>query len=124
MRPVQLVVRMSRKYMHLHSGHGRWAWLRWPTKYTICDACRPCHLILSILRPIFAESTDSFRLQLDQLPRYQDLAIFVSNDNRTDCFIPCTCVRGKNIAKVSCYMVIHRHNIQGTTIILHFLLLY
>ena len=48
-------------------------------KYTICDACRPCHSILSILKPVFSpNSTYSLCLQLAQVPRSPDLAIFVS----------------------------------------------
>ena len=48
-------------------------------KYAICDTCRPCHSDLSILRPVLSlRSTDSLHLQLAQLPRSQDLAIFVS----------------------------------------------
>ena len=45
--------------MHMHSGHGQWAWLRLPTNYTIkfCDTCRPCHSILSILKPFFDRFT-------------------------------------------------------------------
>ena len=34
-------------------------------KYTICDACRPCHSILSILKPVFR--------QLQQICTYESL---------------------------------------------------
>ena len=48
-------------------------------KYTICDACRSCHLILSILKPVCLPNlTDSLCLHLSQVPRSPDLAIFVS----------------------------------------------
>ena len=71
---------MSRKDMHMHAalgminGHG----YNGQQKY-ICDACRQCHLILCILKPIFSSnSTDSSHIQLAQVPKSPDLAIFVS----------------------------------------------
>ena len=48
---------MSRKDMHMHAalgminGHG----YDGQQKYIICDACRQCHLILCILKPIFRQ---------------------------------------------------------------------
>ena len=57
------------------NGHGWWVWLRWPTKYTICDACRPYHSILSTLKAVFCR--DLLLLQLAQIPRSPDLVIFV-----------------------------------------------
>ena len=50
-------------------------------KFTICDTCysRLCHSFLSILKACFLSSmTDSLCLQLAQMPRSPDLAIFVS----------------------------------------------
>ena len=43
-------------------------------KYTICDACRPCHSILSILKPVFRQLVQYLRI--NQVPRSQDLVIF------------------------------------------------
>ena len=48
-------------------------------KYTTGDVCRPCHSILSVLKPVFLpNSTDLLYLQLTQVPRSPDLAISVS----------------------------------------------
>ena len=68
-------------------------------KYTICDACRLCHLILSILRPIFHWNRP-IRYVYNLLSRL-DLEIrrFLCpqyNNNRTECFTPCACVQGNN----------------------------
>ena len=59
-------------------------------KYSICDACRSCHSILSILKPVFANSTDSLSLQLTQMPRSPDLVIFVSMTTTTTMAQPIT----------------------------------
>ena len=60
--------------------------------YTICDACRLCHLILSILKPIF------WRIQqnccIHNLLRCLDIQIW-QYLNRTNYFTPCTCVQDK-----------------------------
>ena len=43
-------------------------------KYTICDACRPCHSILNILKPVYCQL---WQIRcIAQVPRSQDLAIF------------------------------------------------
>ena len=71
--------------MHMHSGHGPWAWLQWlynKLEYTICDVYRPCHSILSILRPVFAK-LDRFivlttRSVAKKVTRSLNLAIFIS----------------------------------------------
>ena len=54
-------------------------------EYTICDAYMQCHSILTILKPVFfsMNSTDSLCLQLAQVPRSPDLAIFVSTMTTT-----------------------------------------
>ena len=72
-------------------------------KYTICEAYRPYHSILSILRPVFR--------QLRQIRTFESLRylnpkiwqFFVDDDdnddndnNTTNYFTPCTCARGKN----------------------------
>ena len=53
-------------------------------KYAICDVCRPYHSNLSILKPVFLlKSTYSSCLQLAQVPRCWDQAIFVSATTTT-----------------------------------------
>ena len=52
-------------------------------KYTICDACRLCHSILSILKPVLPNSTDFLHLQLNEVPGSPDLVIFVSTMTMT-----------------------------------------
>ena len=53
-------------------------------KCTICDTCRPCHLILSTLKPVFSpNSTNVLLLQLIKMLRYLDLVIFVSSTTKT-----------------------------------------
>ena len=60
-------------------------------KYTICDVCRPCHLILykhteAIYSPTW---TNSLYLRIDQVPWRRDLAILVvTTDRQTDYFTP------------------------------------
>ena len=52
-------------------------------KYTICDACRLCHSILSILKPVFAKFDRFLHLQLNEVPGSPDLMIFVSTMTMT-----------------------------------------
>ena len=87
-----LVVRMSIKHMACSaSGHGWWAWLQWPTKrcYLWCSWTVPNDLkhIQAKFSPI---STDwiVLCLRVAQMPRCQDLAIFMvtTTDRQTDCF--------------------------------------
>ena len=70
--------------MHMHSGHGPWAWLRWlynKLECTICDVCRPCHSILRILRPVFVKFDRFIVLttrSVAKVTRSLNLAIFIS----------------------------------------------
>ena len=75
-------------------------------KYTICDACRLCHSILSILKPVYRqlqqihctyESLMSLDLHIWQFFVDDDNNNYSNNDNDTiDYFTPCTCAQGKN----------------------------
>ena len=77
------------EFIIMHSGYGWW-------KYTIYDACRPCHSILSILKPVFRQIWliliyNSLILR----PRSPDLVIFMSMSmtmttatELTDYFLP------------------------------------
>ena len=47
-------------------------------KCTICDACRPCNSSKCTKASFSPKSTDLLFLQLAQMPRSQDLVIFVS----------------------------------------------
>ena len=74
------VVRASRNtcMMHSDSGHVQWAWLRWPTKMHYF--LQPCHSNLSSFSPnlIYLPC-----LQITQVPRCWDQAIFVSMTTTT-----------------------------------------
>ena len=56
------------------------------SKYTIYDTCRPYHSILSVLKPVLCQirQLDSFYLQLAQVLRSPDLAIFMSMTMMTE----------------------------------------
>ena len=87
----------SGAYIAMHSGNGRWAWLQWPTKISIYDACRQCHLILTATEtsfsPIQIHCTYN-SLALRCMPRSPDFGDFCVHDNndddngRTNCFTP------------------------------------
>ena len=64
-------------YIIMHLGHLGMATMV-NKKYTICDTCRLCHLILSILKPIFCQ-IQQIRCthKLTQVPRSPGLAIFM-----------------------------------------------
>ena len=94
------VVHMSRRLLHISSGHGWGVWLRWPTKYTICDTCRLCHSIDSGKASFSPNLTDLLCLQVAKVPRCRDLVTFFvdnhnDNSDRTDYFTPCTRPQGK-----------------------------
>ena len=76
-------------------------------KYTICDVCRPCHSILSILKPVYRQLRPTrCTLQIDQGPRCWDLVILVvttTTDRQTDQLLyPCACVRGNYNVQCTC----------------------
>ena len=80
-------------------------------KYTICEACRPCHMILSILRPVFHQlrqiccTFESLRCLNPKIWRFfvdhndnNDNDNDNNNDNdTTNYFTPCACARGNNM---------------------------
>ena len=73
-------------------------------KYTIWDTCRPCHSILSTLKPVFHHTylTYSLCLQLAQVRRSPDLAIFLSTTTTQPVTLLLTHVHGINIGKSNC----------------------
>ena len=46
-----------------------------------CDACRPCHLILSILKPVSPNLTDLLHLQLAQETKLDDFRVHDEDNN-------------------------------------------
>ena len=72
-------------------------------KYTICEACRPCHSILSILRLVFHRLRQlccTFKSLKCLNPKMWRFVVDDddNNDNdTTDYFTPCACARGNNI---------------------------
>ena len=54
----------------LVSGHGRWAWLQWPTN-AICEVRGPC------LQPSLSLSDWLRLVRVAQVPRCRDLTVFV-----------------------------------------------
>ena len=76
----------------MHSGHGRWVWLRWSTKMHYL-----CHLQAVPHNYTYTKIDRSVALTTRsgaQISRFGD--IFVDNDDMTDYFTPCACVRGDN----------------------------
>ena len=82
MRPV---VHMSREYIYIVLLHilrivGMATGMVTMAKksHTICDACRLCHLIRSILKPVFhqLQQTNLLYLQVTKVPRSLDLMIW------------------------------------------------
>ena len=68
----------KRRELYDHSCWVTWVAYDGQQKYTICDACRPCHSIQSTVRPIFREnSTDLLCLWVAKVPRYRNLAILL-----------------------------------------------
>ena len=76
------------------SGHGRWTWLRWPTRrcylwrsWTMTNDSK--HIQASFL----LTQTDWIHLRVAQMPRSRDPAIFMlTTDGQTDwLFYPCAC---------------------------------
>ena len=67
--------------------------------YTICDACRLCHLILSILKPIFGRIQQNYSIH--NLLRRLNIQIW-QYLNRTNYFTPCTCVQDKTDIQNNC----------------------
>ena len=62
--------------------------------YTICDACRPCHLIVNILKPVFRQIRCTF-----ELLRCLNLKIWrfcVDHNTTTDYFTTRACAQGNN----------------------------
>ena len=81
------VVHMSRKHMHMHIvGTVDECGYDGLLKYTICEVCRPEALDSKHTETSFSPtSTDSLYLQIDQVPRCQDLVILmVTTDKQTD----------------------------------------
>ena len=91
-------VRMSRKLciMGTVDGCGYDSQL----KYTICEAYRPYHSILSILRPVFRQLRQircTFELLRSLNPKIWQFFFVDDDDNdTTDYFTPCACARGNN----------------------------
>ena len=80
------IVCMSKKYVHMHSGCGHGHGYNGQQKYTVCDACRLCHSILSIQRPVFTNSTDSLLSYVDlQIWRF---CVYDNDDDTTNFFTP------------------------------------
>ena len=80
---------ISRKHLHMNSGHGRWTWLQLPTKVHYSK-----HTEAKFLPNL------RLHLQFTQMPRSPDLAIFDDDnddDDTTDYFTPCACIRGNYI---------------------------
>ena len=74
-------------------------------KHTICDACRPCHLIRSTVRPVFYQIRQIFRAYKSL--RCLDVEIwrfFVDNNNRTDYFTP---MHARGVIKVIMCWFLH-----------------
>ena len=65
-------------------------------KYTICDACRPCHSILSVLKHFRQIS-----LQLSHVPRCLDLANFVSMTTTTTRPITLPLAHARGVIKIA-----------------------
>ena len=74
-------------------------------KCTICEACRPCHSILSILKPVFCPIRlfcCSYKLLrcLDlQIGRFLCPQKQRWQQHNQLYFIPCTCTQGKNTGR-------------------------
>ena len=68
------VVCMSRRLLHINSGHCCECGYDDQQKYTICDACRPCHSIRSTVRPVFRQIWQICRTY--ELPRSLDIDIW------------------------------------------------
>ena len=71
-------------------------------KYTICNVCRLCHLILSILKPVYRQ-LQQIRCTYES-PRCLDLKIwqfFVDDDDMTNYFTPCAYVQGNECESLS-----------------------
>ena len=95
------VVHISRKHIVcsvlVQGGHSRWAWLRWPTSrcylwhlWTVTNDSKHIQASFSLI------PTDWICLRVAQMPRSQDLAIFVTTDGQTDQLLyPCACTWGK-----------------------------
>ena len=61
-------------------------------KYTICDSCRPCHSILSILKPVFFAKVDIFVVVTTRsgtyISRFGDICVHDDDDDTTHHFTP------------------------------------
>ena len=100
MRPVVCMNRSTSCIMHMGMVNGRG--YDDQQKCTVCDICRPCHSILSTLKPVFRH-IQQIRCAYNSL-RCLDLQIWLfcvhDDDDRTDYFTPCACGRGNNIGSL------------------------
>ena len=84
----------------MHSGQSLWVCQQ---KYTVCDAYRPCHSIVSTPNPVLAKF-DRFIALTTCSGAYND------NNNKTDCSTPCTCVQGNKWFSASCGFPVYIRN--------------
>ena len=82
---------------------------------TLGDACRLCHSILCILKPVFNEFNRFFAVTTHsgaQISRFSDFYVHSddNDNNRTNCFTSCICQDGSDkvvaIARASVYSII------------------